>query len=116
VRQVGRVEIDAAARSLACFGNGLYGVAADCRRFPLDGSAPKARYSGYGPGFDAAVVSPAGNLVALVQTAGTKGLILRADGRLVREVNRSFYHAEAYRYPRDLPRHHRWRGTRSHAA
>ncbi len=30
---------------------------------------------------------------------GTKGLLLASDGRLIREVNRSYYQAEAYRYP-----------------
>ena len=99
VQEIGRIETEADARSLAWVGDGLYDVAAGWRRFPLDGSAPKARYSAYGPGFDAAVMSPAGDLVALLHTAGTKGLLLNADKRLVREVNRSFYHAEAYRYP-----------------
>lgn len=99
MREIGRIEIDAAARSLVWVGDGLFDVAAGWRRFPLDGSAPKARYSAYGPGFDAAVMSQAGDLVALLQTTGTKGLLLDADGRLVREVNRSFYHADAYRYP-----------------
>lgn len=45
------------------------------------------------------MTSPAGDLAALLQTTGTKGLLLKADKRLLREVNRSFYHAEAYRYP-----------------
>jgi hypothetical protein len=99
VQEIGRIEIDAAARSLVWVDDSLYDVAAGWRRFPLDGSAPNARYSAYGPGFDAAVTSPARDLVALVQTASTKGLILAADTHLLRELNRSFYHAEAYRYP-----------------
>ena len=99
MQEIDRIQLDAAARSLAWVDDSLYDVAAGWRRFPLDGSAPKAQYSPYGPGFDAAVTSPARDLVALVQTASTKGLVLTADTHLLREVNRSFYHAEAYRYP-----------------
>src|SRR5215471_4433816 len=58
VREVGRVEVAASARALAWVGGGLYDISADWRRFPLDGSAPAPRHSGYGPGFDAATVSP----------------------------------------------------------
>jgi hypothetical protein len=48
---------------------------------------------------DAASVAPNGDVVALVQSTGTKGLLFDADTRLIREVDRSIYHAEAYRYP-----------------
>jgi hypothetical protein len=40
--------------------------------------------------------------VGLVQTVGTKALLLdggRHYGRVLREVDRSYYHADAYRYP-----------------
>ena len=33
-----------------------------------------------------------------LRKAGNKGLLLH-DGRIVREIDRSFYHAEAYEYP-----------------
>jgi hypothetical protein len=32
-------------------------------------------------------------------STGTKSLLLASDGRLIREIDRSYYHAEAYRYP-----------------
>jgi hypothetical protein len=48
--------------------------------------------------FDAAIVSPSGNYVALYERLGTKAIILGPD-RLFREVNRSFYHAHVYEYP-----------------
>jgi hypothetical protein len=79
VREIGRIEIDAAARSLVWVDDGLYDVAAGWRRLPLDGSAPKARYSAYGAGFDAAVTSPERDLVALVQTAGTWSCVMVYD-------------------------------------
>ena len=99
VRAAGRLEIAAKARALAWVGGDLYDVAAGWRRFALDGSEPVRRYGGYGAGFDAVTVSPGGDMVALLCSTGTKGLLLDAGGRVLREVNRSYYEAEAYRYP-----------------
>lgn len=100
VREVGREVIPAAgARTLVWLGGTLYDVAAGWRTFPLDGSPGSSRFSGYGKRFDAATVSPRGDMVALIASNGTKALLLASDGRLIREVDRSFYHADAYRYP-----------------
>ncbi|MFD5248277.1 hypothetical protein ACFWIW_27315 [Amycolatopsis sp. NPDC058340] len=49
--------------------------------------------------FDTAAVSPQGDMVALVTDTGTTGLLLSSDGRPIRELTRSGYKAEAYRYP-----------------
>jgi hypothetical protein len=87
------------ARSLVWHDGGLVDVAAGWRRYGLDGSEPVSRYSGYGRGFDAAVMAPAADVVALVASTGTKALLLEPGGKFIREVNRSYYHAEAYRYP-----------------
>ena len=100
MREAGRVELPVPdARALLWQAGDLYDVAAGWRHFRLDGSAPSVRFTPYGPGFDAVVASPDGELVALVESTGTKALLLRPDGRVVREVNRSYYHADAYRYP-----------------
>ncbi|OLR95086.1 hypothetical protein [Actinokineospora bangkokensis] len=45
------------------------------------------------------VVSPCGEVTALVASTGTKALILDSDGQVIREVDRSYYCAHAYRYP-----------------
>jgi hypothetical protein len=45
------------------------------------------------------VRAPAGDVVALVMSTGTKALLLEAGGKVIRELNRSYYCAEAYRYP-----------------
>lgn len=87
------------ARSLVWHGGALVDVAAGWLRYPLDGSVPVRRYSGYGHGFDAAVAAPAGDVVALVMSTGTKALLLEAGGEVIRELNRSYYCADAYRYP-----------------
>src|SRR5579885_2435568 len=100
MREVRRDVIAAAkAKALVWLGDTLYDVAAGWRSFPLDGSQGSSRFGGYGDQFDAATTSPGWDTVALIASTGTKALLLAADGRPIREVNRSYYHAEAYRYP-----------------
>ena len=64
-------------------------------RYSLDGRVrkPQVYYAGR---FDAAC--SAGNFAAIYERLGTKGVILK-DGAIHREINRSFYHANAYEYP-----------------
>ncbi|MGA6162562.1 hypothetical protein [Amycolatopsis magusensis] len=103
MREVRREVIAAPqAKALVWIGDTLYDVAAGWRPFPLDGSTGSSKFSGYGGQFDAATISPAGDVVALIASTGTKALLLASDGRLLREVNRSYYQAEAYRYPLTL--------------
>lgn len=85
--------------SLVWHDGALVDVAAGWRRYALDGSVPVSRYTGYGPGFDAVVMAPAADVVALVRSTGTKALLLEPGGKVIRELNRSYYCAEAYRYP-----------------
>lgn len=100
VREIHRDVIAVAdAKALVWVGGRLYDVAAGWRPVPLDGSSGSSRFSGYGDQFDAATVSPRGDVVALMGSTGTKGVLLASNGRLIREVNRSYYHADAYRYP-----------------
>jgi len=100
VHETKRIELPArGARALAWVAGQLFDVAAGWTRYPLDGSASTRQYSGYGPGFDATAVAPNGDVVAVVRSIGTKGLLLDADTHFIREIDRSYYHAEAYRYP-----------------
>ncbi|MGA2229445.1 MAG: hypothetical protein ABSH22_00835 [Tepidisphaeraceae bacterium] len=48
--------------------------------------------------FDAAVQSPSGRFAAIYERLGTKAIILDR-GKMVREINRSFYHAHDYEFP-----------------
>ncbi|HEY0094968.1 MAG TPA: hypothetical protein VGB96_11605 [Archangium sp.] len=66
-------------------------------RHALDGSTvdPHIR-NGYR--FDAAVMSQDGQYAVFYEKLGTKAVLLR-DGRQVRELNRSYYHADVYEYP-----------------
>lgn len=63
----------------------------------LDGAVEDRKVI-YGYRFDAAVVSPCEQFAVIYERCGTKGLVL-SNGKVIREINRSFYHADAYEYP-----------------
>lgn len=67
------------------------------RAFSADGTERRASVN-YGYRFDAATASPDGRFAVIYERLGTKGLLLH-DGRIVRELDRSFRHANAYEYP-----------------
>lgn len=48
--------------------------------------------------FDAAIQSDDEVYAIIYERLGTKGLVLK-NGEIVREINRSFYHADVYEYP-----------------
>ncbi len=66
-------------------------------RYGLDG-AVTPRHVVYSYKFDRAVTSPNGQYAVIYEVLGTKGLVLK-DGKILREINRSFYHADVYEYP-----------------
>ena len=52
----------------------------------------------FGARFDAAIVSPSKRYVVIYARLGTKALVCR-DGKMLREINRSFYQSDACDYP-----------------
>ena len=66
-------------------------------QYNLDGTTHRA-YINWAYRFDRAIVSPGGLIQVLYEAGGTKGIVLK-DGKFVREINRSFYHAHVYEYP-----------------
>jgi len=48
--------------------------------------------------FDAALVSPSGRFSVAYERLGTKGVIFEGS-RIIREIDRSFYHANQYEFP-----------------
>lgn len=58
---------------------------------------PLAHYS-FGYHFDAAISSEDGEYAVVFHKTGTKGLLLK-QGKILREINRSYYQAEVYEYP-----------------
>jgi hypothetical protein len=84
-------------QSLIWNGESLFDWVGGGQRFELDGrTIPRRVY--YAFRFDAAVVSPSGQYVVIYERLGTKGLLL-CNGSIIREINRSYYHATAYEYP-----------------
>jgi hypothetical protein len=67
------------------------------RTFALDGTEQRASVR-YAYRFDAATASRDGRFAVIYERLGTKGLVLK-DGKLLREIDRSFYQANAYEYP-----------------
>jgi hypothetical protein len=65
--------------------------------YHLDGRRFDSRV-GWAFPFDAAQATPDGRFVVIYQRCGTKALLIR-DGKILRELNRSFYHAHVYEYP-----------------
>jgi hypothetical protein len=83
--------------SLCWSGEGLVDWVSGGIRYALDGGIldPHIR-NGYR--FDAAVMSQDGRYAVIYEKLGTKAVLLW-DGRQVRELNRSYYHADVYEYP-----------------
>jgi hypothetical protein len=65
--------------------------------YHLDGKV-QPRSVNYAYRFDSALTSPSGKYAVIYEKLGTKALILE-NGKILREINRSFYHANAYEYP-----------------
>lgn len=97
-----RLSTEADVGTLNWWGGGLIDLAKGGCLYLLDGSVlPAALYWG-GPPFDLAVISASGLHAALCQRLGTKGLLLSlSDSRpkILRELNRSYYHSHVYEYP-----------------
>lgn len=97
-----RLSTKADVGTLNWWGGGLIDLAEGGRHYLLDGSViPSALHWG-GPPFDLAVISANGLHAALCQRLGTKGLLLSLSGgrpRILRELNRSYYHSDVYEYP-----------------
>jgi hypothetical protein len=84
-------------KSLAFTGDDLVDWAGGARVFDLDGKDHGSRIN-YTYRFDAATSSPDGRYTVLYERLGTKALLLDG-GKLLRELNRSYYCAGAYEYP-----------------
>lgn len=68
--------------------------------YGLDGSREDLGVS-YGYRFDNALRSEDGRYIVLYEKFGTKGVIL-ADGKFLREINRSYYCADAFEFPLEI--------------
>lgn len=85
------------AKSLAWTDDALIDWIQSARVYGLDGSLGGGGIH-YGYRFDAVATSPSGTFVVLYERLGTKGIVLR-DGRVIREIARSYYQADAFDFP-----------------
>jgi len=83
--------------SICWYGDELIDWVSGGQKIDLNGkvTAPSVRYAYK---FDSALQSNCGRYAVIYEKLGTKGLVL-SDGKVVREINRSYYQANAYEYP-----------------
>jgi len=84
-------------RSLCWRGDELVDWVGGGRALTLDGTERRASVY-YAYHFDAVTASRDGRFAVIYERLGTKGLLLK-DGQILREINRSYYHASVYEYP-----------------
>jgi hypothetical protein len=89
-------------RSLIWAGDRLLDPVGGGASVGLDGSVTHRSVS-WAYVFDRALASDDGQAVLLYTALGTKGLVIR-DRRVLREIDRSFYHANVYEFPVALGR------------
>lgn len=92
-----KLECERPVRSLAWRGDTLVDWVDGGRAYGLDGRVVD-RAVRYAYRFDAVASSSDGRYAVIHERLGTKGLLLR-DGEVLRELDRSFYHATAYAFP-----------------
>ena len=84
-------------RSLCWVYDYLVDYAGGLAIFCLNGNKTDRKIS-FGGLFDNAIATENGEYAVIYQTLGTKAIILK-KGKLLREINRSYYCAEAFEYP-----------------
>ena len=84
-------------KSLVWYDDGLIDWAGGGTFYALDGTTTRSGiYFAYR--FDAATISDDGTSVVIYERFGTKGLVFR-DGEVLREIDRSYYHAHMFEFP-----------------
>jgi hypothetical protein len=68
------------------------------RQYFLNGQVKEMGSYGFAFPFDSSVTSENGIYSVIYQKLGTKGILLK-NGKLLREINRSYYQANVYEYP-----------------
>lgn len=95
-----RISIKAYLQTITWFNDKIVDWAQGGTAYTLDGASQTIGRYGYGSsyGFDSSITSEDGQYVFLYKRLGTKGLLLK-NGEELREINRSYYHADVYEYP-----------------
>lgn len=90
-------------KSLCWADDFLVDFAGGLATFQLDGKVGGVKVN-FAYRFDIATATSDGMYAVIYEKLGTKGLVLK-QGNLIREINRSFYHADVYEYPVVIFRH-----------
>ncbi|MEV7117065.1 hypothetical protein [Kitasatospora griseola] len=86
-------------RSLWWDGEELVDLVAGGRRWGADGQVRETSVA-WAFTFDQVVTSPSGQFAVVYAERGTKALVVQVDGpKVLRELNRSYYHAEDFDHP-----------------
>ncbi len=103
VSQELRIPLSTPARTLCWEGDALVEWTGGARRIGLDGTVSLGAFGLAYTRFDDAVATPDGRCAVVYERRGTKGLLLY-ERRVLREIGRSYYHADQYDYPVALVR------------
>ena len=85
-------------RTICWIGNTIIDWASGGKQYLLDGKIKELGKYHFQFPFDSAISSENGRYAFIYQRLGTKGLLLK-DGEILREINRSYYYANAYEFP-----------------
>jgi hypothetical protein len=103
VAQELRIPVPTAVRSLCWEGDSLVDWTGGARRLGLDGTVSLSGFGLAYTRFDSALATADGRCAVVYERRGTKGLLLY-ERRVLREIGRSYYHADQYDYPVALVR------------
>ncbi len=99
MRSVELLAVSGRVGSLWWDGEELVDLVGGGRRWSMDGRVRDTSVR-WGHPFDQAVVSPSGRYAVVYAERGTKGIVLDLSGsKVVREIDRSYYHATDYDHP-----------------
>lgn len=68
------------------------------QEYSLDGQQRQLAKCHYAFSFDGSITSQDGQYAFIYKRLGTKGMLLK-NGEMIREINRTYYHAETYEFP-----------------
>ncbi|MBX7224983.1 MAG: hypothetical protein K1X55_03070 [Chitinophagales bacterium] len=85
-------------QTMSWFNDTLVDWAIAGKQYSLNEPIKKIGKYHFGFNFDSSLISDSGVYAVLYQKLGTKGLILK-NGEILREINRSYYHADVFEYP-----------------
>lgn len=80
------------------FNGGIVDWVSAGQLYSLDGQKKQLAKYHYAFSFDGSITSRDGQYAFIYKRLGTKALLLK-NGDVIREINRSYYHAETYEYP-----------------